>query len=55
MLGPMATQTIMKTQTKADQAKGNATSSEANLQHSHYEGADSEKLVSFISAGSHIQ
>jgi hypothetical protein len=28
---------------KADQAKGNATGFEANLQHSRYEGVDSEK------------
>jgi hypothetical protein len=40
---------------KADQAKGNATGFEANLQHSRYEGVDSEKLVSCISAGSHTQ
>ena len=40
---------------KADQAKGNTTRFEANLQHSRYEGVDSEKLVSCISAGSHAQ
>jgi hypothetical protein len=40
---------------KADQAKGNATRFEANLQHSRYEGVESEKLVSCISAGFHTQ
>jgi hypothetical protein len=40
---------------EADQAKGNATGFEANLQHSRYEGVDGEKLVSCISAGSHTQ
>ena len=42
-----------KNASRADQAKGNATRFEANLQHSRYEGVDSEKLVSCISAGSH--
>ena len=40
---------------EADQTKGTATGVEANLQHSRYEGVDSEKLISFISAGSHTQ
>jgi hypothetical protein len=40
---------------EADQAKGNATRFEANLQHSRYEGVDSEKLVSCILAESHTQ
>ena len=40
---------------EADQAKGKATRFQANLQHSRYEGVDSEKLVSCISAGSHMQ
>jgi hypothetical protein len=40
---------------QADQAKGNATRLQANLQHSCYEGVDSEKLVSCISAGSRTQ
>ena len=40
---------------KADQAKGNATRFDANLKHSRYEGVDSEKLVSCISAGCHAQ
>jgi hypothetical protein len=40
---------------KADQAKGNATRFQANLQHSRYEGVDSEELASCISAGSHMQ
>ena len=38
-------------ESKADQAKGNATRFEANLQHGRHEGMDSEKLVSRISAG----
>jgi hypothetical protein len=40
---------------ETDQTNGNATGVEANLQHSRYEGVDSEKLVSRISAGSHTQ
>jgi hypothetical protein len=40
---------------EADQAEGNTTRFEANLQHSPYEGVDSEKLVSCISAESHTQ
>jgi hypothetical protein len=31
---------------EADQAKGNATRFQANLQHSRYEGVESEQLVS---------
>jgi hypothetical protein len=42
-------------ESEADQAKGNTTRFEANLQHSRYEGVDSEELVSSISAGSHMQ
>ena len=40
---------------QADQAKGNATGSEANLEHSRYERVDSKKLVRNKSAGSHTQ
>jgi hypothetical protein len=40
---------------EADQAKGNASRFEANLPHSRYEGVDSEKLISCVSAGSHTQ
>jgi hypothetical protein len=40
---------------EADQAKGNATRFEANLQHSRHEGVDSQKLVSRILAGSHSE
>jgi hypothetical protein len=40
---------------KADQAKGNTARFQANLKHSRYEGVDSEKLVSCISAGFHTQ
>jgi hypothetical protein len=35
----------------ADQAKGNSTPSYVNWQHSCHESVDSEKLVSYISAG----
>jgi hypothetical protein len=40
---------------EADQAEGNTTRFKANLQHSRYEGVDSEKLVSCLSAGSHTK
>ena len=40
---------------KANQAKGNTTRFEANLQHSRYEGVNGEKLVSCISVESHTQ
>jgi hypothetical protein len=54
MPGPMVTQSVMKTQAR-QKAKGNATRFKANWQHSRYEGVESEKLVSCISAGSHTQ
>jgi len=42
---------------EADQgtSKGKATHFLSNLQHSRYEGVDSEKLVGCISAGPHTQ
>ena len=40
---------------KADQGKGNATRFYADLQHSRYEGVDSEKLVGCILARFHMQ
>ena len=40
---------------QADQAKGNTTGFDADLQHSCYECVDSKKLVSYKSAGSHTQ
>jgi hypothetical protein len=40
---------------KADQAKGDTTPSYVIWQHGCYEGVDSEKLVSYVLAGSHIQ
>ena len=47
----MVAHSKIKNASKADQAKGNATRFEANLQHSRHEGMDSEKLVSRISVG----
>jgi hypothetical protein len=47
----MATQKCDENASKADQAKGNATRFKANLQHSRYEGVESKKLASCISAG----
>ena len=38
---------------EADQAKGNTTHFQVGWQHSRYEGVESEKLVRYISAGSH--
>ena len=40
---------------EADKANSNATRFQANWQDGHYEGVDSEKLVSCISAGVHTQ